>query len=252
MLHHQIFGNGTEPLVLLHGFMENSSMWTDMLPFLSSQFTIITIDLPGHGASPIFHETHTMDFMAEQVKETLLNLPFQSFHILGHSMGGYVTLVLAEKYPNLLKSMTLFFSTSLADDDEKKQIRLRSIKVIEHSFNTFVNASIPHLFNPNESAVLEAKIEEAKKMALSTPKEGVKAAQKGMAERPDRTIVIQNFKQKVLLLIGKHDQVIKSETFLQKLPTKENIHIHLIDCGHCGHWEKPQHCTDILNQELLN
>lgn len=252
MLHYRIFGNGTEPLVLIHGFMENSTMWTDMLPLLSPEFTIITIDLPGHGSSNVFQEIHSMEFMAEKVKETLSNLSFSSFHLLGHSMGGYVALAFAEKYPEMLKSLTLFFSTSLADDEEKKQIRLRSIKIIDENFNTFVHSTIPNLFNPNEKEQLEDKINTAKNIALSTPKEGVKAAQIGMSKRPDRTNVLTQLNQKTLILSGKHDMAVKAETFLQTLPKKANIKSYMLDCGHCGHWEKTQQCAEIINQELLN
>ena len=84
----------------------------------------------------------------------------------------------------------------------KKQIRRRSIAVIDENFETFVKTSIPNLFSNNEKDILEGKIELAKNIAKSTNKEGVKAAQLGMAERPDRTEILENLDAKFSSLLG--------------------------------------------------
>ena len=125
MLHHEISGNGKKPLVLLHGFMENTTIWDEMEAHLSKDFTLIKIDLPGHGKSKVYQEIHTVELMAEKVKEVIDALKLEKINLLGHSLGGYVSLAFAEKFPEILESMTLFFSTTVADDDEKKQIRKR-------------------------------------------------------------------------------------------------------------------------------
>ncbi len=69
MLNFERKGNGKETLVLLHGFMENLSIWSDMEPHLSKDFSLLKIDLPGHGQSEILGEVHTMEMMAEEVKK---------------------------------------------------------------------------------------------------------------------------------------------------------------------------------------
>lgn len=97
MLHYEINGKGQEVLVLLHGFMENNTIWKRMEGLLSPNFTLVKIDLPGHGKSPILSDSQTMEQMADAVLETLKKLEIQKYHILGHSMGGYVSLALAEK-----------------------------------------------------------------------------------------------------------------------------------------------------------
>ena len=113
MLNYEIVGNGSENLILLHGFMENLMIWEDMIPNLSKDFTLIKIDLPGHGLSKIYDEIHTMELMAEEVKKVTNHLKMKNFHLLGHSMGGYTSLAFAEKFPKDLKSLTLFFSTEV-------------------------------------------------------------------------------------------------------------------------------------------
>jgi 2-succinyl-6-hydroxy-2,4-cyclohexadiene-1-carboxylate synthase len=252
MLHHEISGNGKKPLVLLHGFMENTTIWEEMEAHLSKDFTLIKIDLPGHGKSKVYQEIHTVELMAEKVKEVIDALKLEKINLLGHSLGGYVSLAFAENFPEILESMTLFFSTTLADDDEKKQIRRRSIAVIDENFETFVKTSIPNLFSNNEKDILEGKIELAKNIAKSTNKEGVKAAQLGMAERPDRTEILENLDAKILIIAGKYDNAVKTENLLKIIPEKTNIKTYVLDCGHNGHWEKPTICAEIINTELLH
>lgn len=252
MLNYEIAGSGKENLVMLHGFMENLSIWNDMEMTLSKDFKLIKIDLPGHGKSPVSSEIHTMEWMAGEVKKIADELGLGSFHLLGHSMGGYIALAYAKQFPQVLKSVTLFFSTFLADDEEKKEQRRRSIPIIENAFPQYVNAGISNLFNENEKDILEGKIRLAKQIALSTSTEGVLAAVRGMIERTDKTDVVENFQNKILVIAGKHDNAVKSSTLLQQLPDRTNIKSYLIDCGHNGHWEKPSVCSAIINTELLH
>ena len=146
----------------------------------------------------------------------------------------------------------MFFSTTLADTNEKKDIRRRSIAVINKDFSLFVSNSIPALFSENERDILEPKINLAKNIALETNTEGVKASQLGMIERPDRTKILKTFDGKILIIAGKHDNAVKTETFFQHIPDRTNLKTYLLDCGHNGHWEKPEICSDIINTELLH
>ena len=252
MLNYEISDSGKEPLVLLHGFMENLTIWGDMETHLSEKFSLIKIDLPGHGLSKIYNEIHTMELMADEVKKVTDFLNIEKFHLLGHSMGGYVTLEFAEKFPEVLKSITLFFSSYFADDDEKKDQRRKSLRIIKESFRTYVNAGVPNLFNPNEKDFLEGKIELAKEIALSTNNDGVLAAVKGMTARTDKTSVLESFEGKILVLAGKHDNAVKTDLMINSLPDNTNIKSYILDCGHNGHWEKPSICSEIINVELLH
>lgn len=252
MLNFERKGNGKEILVLLHGFMENLSIWSDMEPHLSEKFSLLKIDLPGHGQSEILAEVHTMELMADEVKKVLDDQKLEKVHLLGHSMGGYTSLAFAERYPDSLKSLTLFFSTYFPDDDEKKQQRIKSYQIIKDAFPHYARAGIPNLFNPNERDILEGKIETALKTALSTNNMGALACVKGMVERTDKKNLLENLECKILVLSGKHDNAVKTEATIKHLPDRTNIKSYVIDCGHNGHWEKPSICAEILNTELLH
>lgn len=251
MLHYEISGNGAENLVLLHGLMENSDMWKGMEPLLSDKFKLIKIDLPGHGKSEISGEVHTVEMMAEKVKQVTDELKITDFHLLGHSMGGYTALAFAEKFPEILKTLTLFFSTYLPDDEEKKQTRKKSFRLIEQEYEKYVNASVPISFNAYEKDLLKDKIVTAKKMALETPNLGALAAIKGIMERPDRKSVLEKFENKILMLNGRNDNAVDSLETIKNLPTRGNIKSYMLDCGHNCHWERPEICAEIINFELL-
>ncbi|MBP6576448.1 MAG: alpha/beta fold hydrolase [Chryseobacterium sp.] len=252
MLNYEIEGNGTETLVLLHGFMENLSIWEDLKPYLSEKFKLIKIDLPGFGKSEVIAEVQTMESMADELRKVTDHLKLNEFHLLGHSMGGYIALAFAEKYPEDLKSFTLFFSTYFADDEEKKQTRTKGLRIIKENLRAFVNAGVPNLFNPNEHDILESKIKLAKEIAYTSSVDGVLASQKGMIERPDRSKILENFEGKILILSGKHDSAVNSEKTIKNLPDNTNIKSYVLDCGHNGHWEKPEVCASIINTELLH
>ncbi|WP_294265973.1 alpha/beta hydrolase [uncultured Chryseobacterium sp.] len=252
MLNFERKGNGKENLVLLHGFMENLSIWSDMEPYLSEHFSLLKIDLPGHGQSEIVAEVQTMEMMAEEIKKVLDDQNLDKVHLLGHSMGGYISLGFAEKYPESLKSLTLFFSTYLPDDAEKKEQRIKSYRIIKDAFPHYARAGVPNLFNPNERDILEGKIETALEVALSTNNLGALASVKGMVERTDKKHILENLEAKILVLAGKHDNAVKTEALIKGLPDRTNIKSYILDCGHNGHWEKPAVCAAIINTELLH
>lgn len=252
MLNFEKKGEGKETLVLLHGFMENISIWKDLEKNLSKDFTLFKVDLPGHGKSETIAEAHTMELMADEVKKVLDREKIKDFHLLGHSMGGYVSLAYAEKFPQDLKTLTLFFSTFLADDEEKKEQRRKSYRIIKDAFTHYAKAGIPNLFNPNERDILEGKIETALEIALSTNNLGALACVKGMVERPERKDILEKLDSKILVIAGKHDNAVKTEAMIKNLPDRTNIKSYILDCGHNGHWEKPSICAEIINSELLH
>ena len=103
---YEISGNGPA-VVLLHGFLESTSMWAPIIEEFKHKRTIISIDLPGHGQSGVISDTHSMEAMATVVLGILQEHDFESVAVIGHSMGGYVALAMAEKHPNLVSKLIL-------------------------------------------------------------------------------------------------------------------------------------------------
>src|SRR5699024_7540237 len=95
---YQTYGQG-EPAVLLHGFLESSLVWSDFVPRLSEKHKVITIDLFGHGKTPVHGGISGMETMAEMVHTVLKALECDAVNLIGHSMGGYVAMAYLEQFP---------------------------------------------------------------------------------------------------------------------------------------------------------
>ena len=108
-------------IVLLHGFLESMEIWNEYVKLLSKRYRVICIDLPGHGKSENIGYVHTMELMADCVKEVLYSLQITKCVMIGHSMGGYVTLAFAEKHERNLRGFALFHSHAAPDSEEKKK-----------------------------------------------------------------------------------------------------------------------------------
>jgi pimeloyl-ACP methyl ester carboxylesterase len=126
MIHFFEKGSG-QPLVLFHGFCESGRMWNYFAEELSSHFRVIRPDLPGFGDSPIFGDQTTLEEVAVQMEEWMESNHIHHPIVIGHSLGGYVTLALLELMGNRIKAVGLFHSTAFADDEEKKEMRNRTI-----------------------------------------------------------------------------------------------------------------------------
>ncbi len=234
-------------VILLHGFLESSTMWKDMVPELSSRFRVITIDLPGHGKSDCLGYIHTMDLMAGAVKAVIDKLGLRKAVVIGHSMGGYVALALADLYPDLIKGICLFHSTARDDTPEKKKNRNRAIELVKTNPKTFVRAAIPMLFRHKYRVPLRDAIREAKKEALQFPVQGIIAALEGMKRRPNREILLRFAPYPVLLVAGQRDPVFKLSELKEQMDASEHVEgIVVKESGHMGHLESPDESLDIL------
>jgi len=159
-------------VVLLHGFLENTSMWKDVIPQLSKRNRVIAIDLLGHGKSDCLGYVHSMELFAESVAAVLKHLRIRKCVIIGHSLGGYVALAFAKKYPQKIKGMCLMNSTSIEDDAERKTLRLRANKMIQKNFENMVRMSFSNLFGEKSRSLFKAEMKAALQEALKTPIQG--------------------------------------------------------------------------------
>lgn len=247
MLNFKVEGKGN-PVVLIHGYLENMQMWEDYAKQLSKDFQVIRMDLPGHGDSAVLNEIHSMELVAREIKEVLDFLKITKALVVGHSMGGYVSLALTELFPEKVKALVLMNSSSLADSEEKKELRLRAIEMADKNQETLVKMSIPLLFNEHKLEELKTEREFAKKMALETSLKGVKSALRGMRIRPDRTFILHDFSGEIKIILGKYDRTVPAENFKKEIPNRENISVLELECGHMAYLEEPEKTLESLKQ----
>ncbi len=114
------FGQGV-PLILMHGYPLNRTIWKGVIPYLQDVADVIIPDLRGHGDSPIPQGEYRMETMAGDVITLMDKLGIDRAVIAGHSMGGYVALSLIRNYPERVIALALVASQAEADSPERYQ-----------------------------------------------------------------------------------------------------------------------------------
>jgi pimeloyl-ACP methyl ester carboxylesterase len=242
---------GSGPLVvLLHGFGEDGSIWQQQAEALNG-CQVLLPDLPGTGASELMD-----DMSMEGLAAWLLGLVDQlagvatRFTLIGHSMGGYITLALAEKSLHRLKGFGLFHSTAYADSEAKKAQREKGIAFIkEHGGAAFLKATIPDLYSPHTKANHPDQIGVHLQMVHNFSDAALVSYYRSMMERPDRTAVLKETGLPVLMVIGKHDGAVPPADGLKQAHLPKISYIHMLSLsGHMGMAEEGAASSRLLNQ----
>lgn len=243
-------GKGTA-IVLLHGFLENKTMWQDFIPELSLKNRIITIDLLGHGETECLGYVHSMEDNADVVHEVLSNLRIRKAVFVGHSMGGYVALAFAELFPESIKGLVLLNSTSRADSDERKANRDRAIVAVKQNYASFIRMSIANLFSEDNREKLIDEIEKVKTEALKTPLQGIVASLEGMKIRKDREVLLHLTPYPKLLILGEKDPVLNLFETKEQI---ENTTVQLVTFpdGHMSTIENKKELLKVLSLFFKN
>jgi pimeloyl-ACP methyl ester carboxylesterase len=245
-IYYQSHGKGPA-LVLLHGFMENQGMWDKMAGKLKEHFRVITVDLPGHGKSGSVSSIHTMDMMAIAVNKVLRELDVKHCVMIGHSMGGYVTLAYARKYPGKLKGIGLFHSHASDDNPEQKVNRNRMIEIVEQDKLGFIRNFFPDLFSPSNVEKYRDEIEDFIDDAKKMDKNGITAALEGMKLRLNSVDVLTYSRYPVLFIIGKQDSRIPAQKILDQAILPSYSEVHVLDyVGHMGFIEARKETTNAI------
>jgi pimeloyl-ACP methyl ester carboxylesterase len=257
---YRLEGSG-QPVVLLHGFGEDSNIWNEQIDFLKDHCLLIIPDLPGSGHSELLvssfkfqetsnrkPETITIEDYAEVIHQLLVKENISSCIMLGHSMGGYITLAFAEMFPPLLSALGLIHSTAFADSEEKKTNRLKGIELMEeYGAYSFLKNTIPNLFSASYKEAYPDKIASLIEAGKEFTTEACVQYYCAMMNRPDRTHILTGNPLPVLFVIGTEDVAIPLKDSMQqmKLPQKAYIHI-LENVGHMGIWEAAEKVNDFI------
>lgn len=241
------------PVVLIHGFAEDGDVWHYQTHFLKEYCTLIIPHLPGSGGSEMLDVTDGNDVTIADYAACLYGLLMHEninvCAVFGHSMGGYITLALVEKYSHLIKGFGFVHSTAFADSEEKKSVRAKAIDTIgQYGVYSFIKSTTPNLFSSlfkqNHPEEINALIEKGKSFTTSALQQYYKA----MLLREDKTSLLKSSEVPVLFVMGKEDKAAPVEDVLQQahLPSVSYIHI-LEHAAHMGMWER----RDEVNKCLL-
>jgi pimeloyl-ACP methyl ester carboxylesterase len=258
---YRVSGNG-KPVMLVHGFGEMGDVWNNQVNFLKDKFQLIVPDLPGSGKSELIDDM-SMEGMAGVLKQILdkeiselaesSQVPPAGAVLIGHSMGGYITLAFAEKYPNYLTAFGLFHSSAFPDTEEKKATRRKGIEFIkEHGAFEFLKTSTPNLFSPHTKDQSPQLVDQFLQSLNNFSAESLVSYYEAMIRRPDRVPVLKETQIPVLFIAGEHDVAVPLQDVLKQchLPQKSYFHV-LHQSGHMGMLEETDKSNRLL-EEFLN
>lgn len=243
-------------IILLHGFGEDSRVFDHLVPQLAAYGKVYAPDLPGSGSQhnhPLEPGYDSIEWLADWVYQQLEAQGIQKCVLLGHSMGGYIALAFAEKYPALLEGLGLLHSTAYPDSDAKKETRRKAIDFMqEKSGFTFLKTAIPGLFADSfvqsQPEVVQQLVNRAQ--AFGTP--WLQAYYRAMISRPDRRHVLQQATCPVLIVAGAQDKAVSPQDAAEQsaLPAICQFE-YMQQAAHMGMLEQPTLFFEHVMQFIL-
>ncbi len=240
-------GSG-RPVVLLHGYLEAGEIWDSLAEMMEGRFRIIAVDLPGHGDSEVQGEKHTMEFLAGAVKEVLRDAGAERVMMVGHSLGGYVTLAFVELYPDMLSGYVLFHSHPHADTPEAIARRNREIAVVRAGRkNIMYPGNVSMMFARENLKLMPEALERSGKIASRNPGEGIISLLNGMIDRPSRQYILENGTVPLLWILGRHDLYFSPEKAMRDIGLPHNAKVVILErSGHLGFIEETEKSAGLL------
>jgi len=234
-------GRGT-PLVLIHGYPLDHTIWNETLPLLEDTFDVILPDVRGFGHSTTIRDPYFMDDMASDVASLLDHLNIDNAAVVGHSMGGYIALAFARNYPTRIRGLGLISSQAAADNAERKdgryatarQVAEKGVGVVTEAMATKLSA------DPRVQAYARDTIE--KQSVL-----GIIGALKAMAEREEAESLLRLLNYTVLVVHGDADSLIPVERGREiKELVPHAQYVELPGAGHMPMMENPEGTAEAL------
>jgi pimeloyl-ACP methyl ester carboxylesterase len=282
---YRVEGEGKK-VMLVHGFGEKGDVWNNQVEYLKSKARLIVPDLPGSGDSEMIVDM-SMEGMAEVLKaifdfeksppptppkEGLMtpliekrksnisessevsplggDLEGAGFVLIGHSMGGYIALAFAEKYPEYLQALGLFHSSAFPDSEEKKATRRKGIAFIQENGGfEFLKTTSLNLFSPVSKSENQLLISDFIQSLNNFSGKTLVSYYEAMINRPDRLHVLKNSKVPILFILGEFDPAVPLQDGLKLCHLPEKAYIHILrKSGHMGMLEEAETSNKMLEK----
>lgn len=244
-IHYREEGDG-QTVIILHGFPMTRQVWDAFAEKLSDFYHVVTPDLPGFGKSASLGENFTLIDVARTIQTWMRDHSYVKPVVVGHSLGGYVALALAELDPNALAGIALFHSTAFADTEEKKLSRNKILEFIDRQgVSAFTSNFMSQLYaDPQHSSITKAR-----SIAAQATKEAVTGYTRAMRDRQDRTHLLKTFPAPILFLAGEKDAGIPVDSIHYQASLNPQAEaVILPDVAHMGMYEAPEQCLKIIEK----
>jgi pimeloyl-ACP methyl ester carboxylesterase len=248
-INHKEFGKGY-PVILIHGFGESHTIWEPIAEKLGSKYRVLIPDLPGFGESSPLPFDHSIDMVANSIYDWMKKNNIAECIIIGHSLGGYVTLEIAKKFPNIVSAIGLIHSTALADTPEKRIGREKSIEFIQkHGVAKFIDSFVPMLFYEKYRDKHKAAIDRVMEEGRNIPEKTLTDYMLSMRDRDDSTDFLKEFEKPILFVFGEEDTSIPPARSKEQIKFMLNPYLkNLPETGHMGMIEREEEIFNTISK----
>ncbi len=252
-IHFTDMGTG-EIIILLHGYLESSEVWNGFEDNLATHFRVISVDLPGHGLSDVYGDTHSMEFMATVVRDLMRYLGAEKAFLVGHSLGGYVALAFLELYPEYLSGYSLFHSHPFSDSAEAIEKRVREIAIVKAGKKELMYPdNVARMFASTNIEKFSEELVRFQEIASRIPGDGIIAVLNGMMIRPSRLTFMEAGRVPCLWILGSMDNYIPCELIRSKVRMPENARVIVLkNSGHIGFIEEAETSAKAIKEFVDN
>ncbi|HEX5647708.1 MAG TPA: alpha/beta fold hydrolase [Nitrospira sp.] len=236
------------PLVFLHAFPLNRTMWTAQEQALSSRFRVVTVDLRGHGESDAPLWRYTLDQAADDVRGLLDHLSIQQAVFVGLSMGGYILFACYRKYAERVKGLVLADTRAQADTDEGKRARFEMAQIAyKQGAGAIADIMIPKLLSPSTIRTKPTLVQRVRAMIEGNPVSGIAGDLMAMAERADSIPFLSQIACSTQIIVGEWDQATPpsdAQLMADRIP---GARLSIIpDAAHLANLEQPDQFSEIV------
>ncbi|UFH56745.1 alpha/beta fold hydrolase [Spirosoma sp. KNUC1025] len=230
-------------VVLIHGHGVDASIWDGIYADLVLETTVLKPDF----ARSTTHAT--IEGYAEDLYAQLQAIQAEKAVLVGHSMGGYIALAFADRYPDMVQGLVLYHSTPVADDENRREVRRQAIAGLKTDGTApFIQKQLPKMVSP---AYPDDKIQTLINRYLDLPADALIAGMTAMLNRPDRTHVLRTATFPVLLVLGRDDQIIPYDKTAQLADLSSQVSVVPIEqAGHLSMVEQPEASLNVLQTFL--
>jgi 3-oxoadipate enol-lactonase len=240
------------PIVFLHAFPLNQTMWDEQVAAFASTYRVITFDWRGFGESQLRDGVSTMEDFADDLAGLLRRLSIDQAIICGLSMGGYASFAFHRKYSERISALILADTRATPDNEEGKRGRYEMAELArEKGASALVDKMLPRLLGETTQRSKPAVIERVKSMIESGQPEGIARALLAMADRPDSTGLLPQIGYPALITVGNEDKLTppsESEKMGQAIPDSSLAIID--DAGHLPNIEQPESFNFVISRFL--
>lgn len=237
------------PIVFLHAFPLNRTMWATQEKALSSQFRIITIDLRGHGESDAPLWRYTLEQSADDVGALLDHLEIQRALFVGLSMGGYILFAFYRKYAARVKGLILADTKAQADTEEGKEARFQMAQIAyKKGPPAIADVMIPKLLSPATIQTKPDLVRQVRGMIEGNQISGITGDLVAMAERPDSIPLLKQITCPTQVIVGELDQATPPSD--AKLMAEHILHARLAiipNAAHLSNLEQPEAFNQVVS-----